>query len=80
MARVEPLAEKDKAVGQDVFQNGLFHGRPFFEEIILRVHTFPDFVAPALQNHVPIGLEVDAHIRPIQLFLDNQRGVRDEAP
>ena len=43
------------------------------------MHALGDQVPPALEHHLPRRREVDADVRAVELLLDDQRLVGDEA-
>ena len=62
-----------------LLQDGTLDGGPLLEQVVLRVHALGDQVPPALEDHLPVGGEVDADVRAIELLLDDERGVGEEA-
>ena len=75
---VKPFPVEDKAIDQHRFQDGALHCGPLFEKIILRMHALSDLVTTTLEHHSARPGEVDAYIGAIELFLNDQRGIRDE--
>src|SRR5687767_9115043 len=78
MLRVEPFAVKDETVSKHRFQYRKFHGSPLLEEIVLRMHSFGDFVAAALKDHSPGRVEMNANVCAVDFFFYDQRGISDE--
>ena len=78
MPRVHPLAEEEEPILQHCFEHRPFTHRPLLEQIILGVHARGDFMSSALKHHSARGSKVDPDIRAIELFLHEERGIRDE--
>src|SRR5438105_10848453 len=47
-------------------------------KVVLSVHPRGDPVTSALKHHAACGRKVDADVRAVQLFLDDERGISDE--
>jgi hypothetical protein len=79
MPGVYPLAEQDVPILQGLLQDGPLDGRPLREEVVLRVHALGDQVPPALERHLAVAVELDTNVRAVELLLDDERGVGEEA-
>ena len=70
---IEPFAEQDEPVFEQIFKHGTLDDGPLLEQVVLRVHPLGDQVAPALEGHLAVGGEMDADVGAVDLLLDDQR-------
>jgi hypothetical protein len=76
---VDPLTEEDESIRQPSFEYGPFDGSPLLEQIVLRMHAFGDQMPPTLENHDALIPEMDTDVRTVELLLDDQGLVGEEA-
>lgn len=78
MPGVEPFAEQNEAIGETFLERRPLDDGPLFEQVVLRMHSFRDQVAAALQNHLPRSGEMQANVRAVQLLFDDERWIGEE--
>jgi hypothetical protein len=79
MPGIHPFTEENIPILQPLFQDKTLNDRPLLEQIVLRVHSLRNQMASALENQLSVRTEVDADVRAVDLLLDDQRRVGNNA-
>src|SRR5262245_52565311 len=65
MPGIDPLAKQDKAILQTLLDGVPLHRRLLLEQVVLRMHSLRDEMAATLEDHLAVGREVNADVRPV---------------